>query len=342
MATPRRRPHPALTEQLFDEPYRFDFFQAVRLLARIRPESEPVGRSVSQRDEVVRFRALASLAFPPSPIQAIRPADDPLAPPEMTVAFMGLTGPTGVLPHCYTEMLIERNRAGDRTAAAFLDLLNHRLISLFYRAWEKYRPYLMHETSGEDGTSKHLFDLIGLGLEPLRGRNAFPDEAQRFFSGFFARRHRPAVVLAQLLNDYFGIPVKVLQFVGHWLPLAPEDRSRLGASGAYNELAASLVLGARVRDVQGKFRLRLGSLTFEKFLAFAPDGDNFRALAQMTRMYVDAEFTFDVQVVLAAEEVPACRLGPPSPTAPRLGRSAWLKSRPFSKDADDPIFPSGD
>jgi type VI secretion system protein ImpH len=282
-----------------------------------------------------------SLAFPPSEVQALKPSADPDAPPEMTVAFMGLTGPTGVLPHAYTDLLIDRARMGDRTAAGFLDLLNHRLISLFFRAWEKYRPYLAHERGEGDRASRHLFDLIGLGLEPLRNRNTFPDDALRFYSGFFARRHRPAIVLVRLLKEYFGLPIEVVQFVGQWLPLEPADRSRLGASGAHNGLGTTLVLGSRVWDEQGKFRIRVGPLTFAQFLAFSPDGADFRSLVQMTRMYADAEFTFDVQLILMAEEVPACHLGPKSPSGPRLGRTAWLKSRPMVKDAEDAVFPAG-
>lgn len=338
MATPSRRPDPPLTEELFAEPFRFDFFQAVRLLGRMRPGSARIGHTGRPGDEPVRFRASASLAFPPSEIREIRPGPES-RPPEMAVAFLGLTGPSGALPYCYTELLIERNRAGDRTAAAFFDLFHHRLISLFYRAWEKYRPYLAHERGEADGASKHLLDLVGLGPEPLRHRHAFPDEAVRYYSGFFARRHRPAVVLQRLLRDYFGLPIAIEQFQGQWLGLGEEDRSRLGASGAHNGLGTSLVLGSRVWDEQGKFRVRIGPLTYERFVALSPDGRDFRALASLTRAYVDAEFAFDVQLVLAAAEVPGCRIG--GGGSARLGRNAWLKSRPFVRDAEDAVFPSG-
>ena len=110
-------------------------------------------------------------------------------------------------------------RAGDRTPAAFLDLFNHRLISLFYRAWEKYRPFLRARAAAR-GTAprRHLFDLIGLGLEPLRDRHTFPDDALPYYAGFFAHRHRPAVVLGRPPGDYFGLPIEVVQFVGQWLP----------------------------------------------------------------------------------------------------------------------------
>ena len=122
----------------------------------------------------------------------------------MTVAFMGLTGPSGVLPLFYTKLLMERRKAGDRTLAAFLDLLNHRLISLFYRAWEKYHVIVPYERGEDDRFSRSLFHLIGLGTRGLRDRHDFPDEALLFYAGHFARRRRPAVVLEDVLRDAFG------------------------------------------------------------------------------------------------------------------------------------------
>src|SRR5262249_53650386 len=137
-----------VAERLFTEAYAFDFFQAVRLLERVQPQRRPVGRPGSPRDEIVRFRARLSLAFPPSPIyELIRPGEN--IAPAMTVNFLGLTGPSGVLPRCYTERLLIQDRdfrGPERySLRAWFDLFNHRMISLFYRAWEKYRFHLFHE-----------------------------------------------------------------------------------------------------------------------------------------------------------------------------------------------------
>ena len=340
MATTRGRTDPPLEQALFEEPYRFDFFQAVRLLGRLRPDRAPVGQEGHPGRELVRFRARQSLSFPPSSIHEIERPEDPARPPEMTVAFMGLTGPSGVLPRVYTELLMERRRSGDRTPAAFFDAFNHRAISLFYRAWEKYRFVVARERGRDDRFSDAVFSLLGLGARPLRNRHEFPDDALLFYAGFFAQRHRPAVVLEALLIDSFGVPVEVRQFVGRWLKLAPEDRSTAGISGAHNALGASTILGSKVWDEQGTIEVRVGPLSFHEFLAHQPDGPSGVSLAQMVRLFVDGEFDVRVRLVLRADEVPPCRLSSEPGLGSRLGRYAWPKSGRFDRDVDDAVFPA--
>jgi type VI secretion system protein ImpH len=243
-----------------------------------------------------------------------------------------------VLPHVYTELLLERGRAGDRTLADFLDLINHRLISLFYRAWEKHHVIVARERGGDDVC--HLFALIGLGIAPLRNRHSFPDIALLRYAGIFAQRRRPAVVLEALLGDVFGLPIAVEQFVPHWLELEPSDCSTIGAAGANNALGISMVLGDRVLDEQGSIRVRLGPLSLAQFQSFLPGGAGFRRLTELVRLFVDAELDFDVQLVLKAAEVPDCRLASDPGQGARLGRFAWLKARPLRRDPDDAVFRS--
>lgn len=338
MATPGGRTHPPLDRFLFEEPYRFEFFQAVLLLRRLHADRVRVGVEGPPDREAVRFRALNSLAFPASEVAKIEPPAGGLGPPTLTVAFMGLTGPTGVLPRHYTDFVSARRREGDEATASFFDLFNHRMISLFFRAWEKYRPGPAREGGGPDLLARSLLALIGLGTPGLGGRHTFPDTALLSHAGVFAQRRRPAVMLERLLQVHFGLDVEVRQFSGRWLALDSADRSALGPEGPHNGLGTGLSLGGRVWDEQGKFRLRLGPLTYRQFLAFSPDGPDFLALCQMTRLYVDGGLDFDVQLVLKADEVPGCLLSHAAGAGSRLGRHAWLKRQPRANDADDAVF----
>ncbi len=352
MATESRREDAPLEKLLFQEPYRFDFFQAVRLLERLDEGREPVGRDTRPGREPVRFVARLGLSFPASSIHDLRPAvaDRDLAPPGtpiMTVAFMGLTGPMGVLPTFYTEKLIEEflrcrrlKRDSIPPLAAFLDLFNHRLISLYYRAWDKNHPFSACERGAREPLDRAVFSLAGLRLPATREPAPFAGEALLFYAGLFASRRRHAAGLEDLLKGYFGEPVEVIQFVGRWLALGPGDRSRLGARGVNNTLRVNLSLGSRVWDERGKFRLRIGPLTYERYNEFLPGRPAFRALVKMARLYIGPEYEFDVQLVLRARDVPLCRLGA-APAGAQLGRNSWLTSRPANRDVDNTIFPSG-
>jgi type VI secretion system protein ImpH len=345
-------------ELLFREPCRFDFFQAVRLLERLAQEEalrdprrrrEPVGQDGTPEREVVRFRAQPALGFPFSEVSDLRTSRDGEVPPEMVVTFLGLFGPSGALPLHYTSLLLRRLRLRDTSLRDFLDLFNHRLVSLFYRAWEKYRLPFAYERAGLDPTrpgkdlcTEALYNLVGMGTPHLRGSLEIDDEAFLYYSGHFAHFPRTASALEALLGDYFGVPVQVLQFQGQWLLLSQEDRSCLPSrghpQGRNNALGIDAIAGKRVWDVQGKFRLRVGPLSYPEFRRLLPNGFGLRPLCQLTRSYVGADLDFDVQLVLRQEEVPRARLAARGSERSHLGWNAWLRTRPPVRDADQAIF----
>jgi type VI secretion system protein ImpH len=344
MAAESGRTDPSVADALFEEGYRFDFFQSVRVLERLYRHRAAVGRGARPADEVVRFQTHPSHAFPPSAIHEVKHPAGPGRPAEMTVAFMGLSGPSGVLPRHYTELILERARQKDSTFRDFLTLFDHRLISIFYRAWEKYRAPIGYEHArsrgeGLDAVSTYLFDLVGMGTAGLRGRfHALADESLLYYAGVLGRRTHGATGLQGVLRDYFGVPVEVSQFNGQWLALSEESRSRLGGADDGSNAIGSAVLGGRVWDQQAGFRLRLGPLDFAQFHDFLPSGTAFVPLAELARFYVGQEFDFDVQLVLKAADVPRCRLGDRGPQGPRLGWSTWLKTAEFDADAPDTIL----
>jgi type VI secretion system protein ImpH len=329
----------ALHQELCSEPYRFEFFQAVRLLERIYAERAPLGRHNVPAREAVRLRTPATLDFPPSQICGLVPENaDEDTPPHLTVAFMGLVGPLGVLPHAYTELLIERRRVHkDLTLHEFFDLFNHRLISFFYRAWEKYRFPVSYERRQErDLFTSCLFSLVGLGTEGLRGRTPVANAGLLHYSGLVAQRPHSASALQAVLADYFGITAQVQQFFGQWLKLDDASVSRLGRQN--NQLGVTTVAGARVWDVQSKFRVRLGPLSLAQLRAFTPEGPAFAATTALLRTFAGPEMDFDLQLVLAAPEVPACQLTTARADGPRLGWTSWLKTKPFAKDDEQVVI----
>lgn len=375
-------PRDSVAEMLFAEAYRFEFFQAVRVLLRLFPEREPVGRDADPDQEICRFRGRITLEMPASALYELLPGK-PGRPPELVCNFLSLAGASPApLPDHYAQFILDRMRRRDYTLRDFLDLFHHRLISLFYRAWEKYQSWIGYELAETQGRKQReagperwrwfvleerqrldvagqmLLDLIGLGTPALRyrmrerrrlaPRHEIADDTLRFYAGLFAQRHRSALGLECLLEDYFGVPVKVEQFCGQWLLLEEEHQTRLAGDGNRREgpgqgaggLGQGAVAGSRVWERQSKFRLRVGPLNYAQFRTFVPSGDAFKPLVQLTRLYVGKEFDFDVQLVLRGPEVPGCEL----PRAPaggvRLGWDAWVHNAPFETDVADAVFSS--
>jgi type VI secretion system protein ImpH len=329
------RPDPSVKETLFKEGYRFDFFQAVRLIERLYPQRQSVGRMASPAREAVRFCTRQSFVFPASQIHDIAEPLDEESPPRMTVSFMGLTGPLGVLPKHYTELMMQRLSQKDPVLRDFFDLFNHRLISLFYRAGEKYRFPMMYERAAAQDGEEHdaftqaLFALVGLGTRELRARLDM-NRVFVFYTGILRQRPCSASALQAVLHDYFNVPVTISQFIGKWLPLCEEDRSRLGI--ANNQLGRSVILGAAIWDAEIKFRLCIGPLTYARFCDFLPAGSALPILVHVVRFTVPQHLEFEIELLLKAAEVPACRIGQPEEYGPRLGWSTWLKSQEFSHD----------
>lgn len=332
-------------EALEEDPRSFGFFQAVRLLERLRPEGRPVGEWGDPADEVVRFSVPPHLNFPPNEIHDFRVDGEEAqeeAPPRMEVNFLGLTGPQGVLPREYTAWLAHRKRSRDPGPAEFLDLFNHRILSLFYRAWRKNRFDLhVEDPPRNGGLVQHLLDLLGLGLESYQDRTEVPDETLIRYAGLLAPQPRGAAALRQLLEDRLGVAVEVEEFVGGWFPLAQGDRCRLGTEEPSTRLGRGAVVGDEVWDPQSRVLLRVGPLSREEYHQFLPGGEKHREIRSLVRFFSHDQFEFALQLVLRADEVPGVVLdggeGETDEGRP-LGWCTWLRSAPRTRDADETVL----
>lgn len=319
------------------QPWPFSFFQAVRLLQQL-PDRAPVGRFAKPADEAVRFGAHTGMNFPASEIQSLDAG--PGRQRLMRVNIMGLTGPLGVLPLAYTALLGERQRARDHGARDFLDLFHHRLLSLFYQAWEKYRFLVGFERGERDRLSHHLADLIGLGTAGLENRQSVRDEALLFYTGLLGMGTRPAAALEQLLNDYFGVAVEVEQFAGAWQAIDAAHQCRLGEDedGFSGQLGRGALLGTQVWDEQSRVRIRLGPLTLGQYREFLPGGPAHAELKGLLAFYAGMQFDIEAQLVLGRDDVPVCELDAEAEVGVQLGWTTWVKSAPFERDPADTIL----
>ena len=184
--------------------------------------------------------------------------------------------------------------------------------------------------------------LVGQGTDGLRNRMAIGDELLLYYAGYFSHQPRTAAALQCMLRDVFDVPVEVEQFRGHWLDLDEPDQTCLPSAGLpngrYTRLGLETVIGVRVWDVQSKFRVRIGPLTYAQFVSFWPSEPNHMRLRDLTRSYVGPMLAFDLQTVLRGDEVPTCRLAPSGAHEPRLGWNTWIGTFAAAHDAENVVF----
>lgn len=319
----------ALFDALGREPWAFDFLQAMRRIECAFPEKPRWASALRPQDEPVRLGQEASLSFAPASLSAFKTQDG--APPRLEVRFFGLLGPNGPLPLHLTEYARHRQlHYGDPTFVRFLDLIHHRFLALFYRAWAQAQPTVSLDRPQQDRFATYVGSLIGIGQPTLRQRDQVPDTAKLFHAGLLARQVRNAEGLHAVLASYFELPVDVEQYVGHWMALRERDHSRLGR----NRLGSDTVLGRHVWDRQSKFRLHIGPMTLAQYQAFLPGGDALPRLADWVRFYTNGELGWDARLKLKHDQVPALRLA----GGARLGWTSWLGKRRTTRDADDLVL----
>ena len=315
---------PTLLEALLQHPALFGLDAAMAVLMRAAGRADVA--------DAVRFHATTGLGFVGSDIAAISKDE---ARFRITTGMLGLTGPSGVLPRPYSELVSGERRRRSPALSAFLDLLAQRPLAQFVQAGIKYRPHRAAEMAAiargantvapVDGLRTALLALVGYGTPGLAGRLATGEAPLLYHAATFAARPRSASRLGAMLSDWLQQPVEVQQFAGHWITLDPSQRTALPgrqAGGQFNRLGRDAAIGTRSWDIQSRIVLRTGPLTLREFEALMPGGRVLSRLMALAQAYLDGETECLIQPVLAAAEVPPLRLG----RAPRLGWNCWLPS----------------
>lgn len=317
-----------------DAALRMDFFE---LLRQIETPGHRFGRAGAPGSEPARLGQTARLAFAAADIAELKPGD----PPQVAVNVIGLLGPEGPMPLHLTRWVLERlsNRwfvgdtGGATTDKSFLDfvnLLQHRMIALYWRAWAEAQSDIQvaHENGGR--VSAVARALAGLGLPGSASGDGQLDNAKLRQATSLAQDVQSPDRLAAFLQTVLDVPVTITEFVGRWIEIPAHLQTRLGRQ--YAALGTGAVVGERVFDRQSRAEIRLGPLTLDQFTALL---DNDAAWERLRKAVVFAEgkgIDYGIRLVLAPGEAPPAQLG----TA-RLGRIAWLQPD-ATREADDLCF----
>jgi type VI secretion system protein ImpH len=314
----------------------FDFFELLRRLERDgrlfghtgRPEREParLGQHVRlgfATQDLVEFR---------------RPAGG--GPARITVANLGLLGPEGPMPLHLTRWVLDRlsqrwfagadaRHTSDTTFVDFVNVLQHRMIALFYRAWADAHPGVQVERTVGGRVRAMLQAMAGTGFPGTQNReNPELDAVKLRQAAALASQVDGPERLTLFISEAFSVPVKLKEFVAAWMTIPAALQTRLGMG--YAALGRSATIGPRTFSRQSRIELQIGPLGLDDYKAFLPGGKRLGVLKRAVRELIGEALDVDLRIVLARDEVPPARIG----TA-QLARTAWLAPPDERDDAKD-------
>ena len=240
-------------EDIKREPWRFDFFAAMRRIERSFPDRPRIGDSSSARHEYLALGQEPYMDFPASNLAKVDQRPDGRL--RILTKFLGLLGPQGALPLATTEEVHSWILMRDEAFPRFLDLLNNRFLQLFFRAWADARPIAQRDRPKDDRFVAYVGSAIGLGSPIFHALDTIPDAGKLSFAGLIAARTKSSSRLRSLIGGLFSVKVEIDELVGSHLKLEAGDRTYLGQANA--GLGNEILVGASVFSVQDKMRIRI-------------------------------------------------------------------------------------
>ncbi|CDX60457.1 conserved hypothetical protein [Mesorhizobium plurifarium] len=311
----------------------FDFFE---LLRRLEQRRGLFGHSGTADREPARLGQHVRLSFSARDVVKFQDASEK-APARVTVANLGLLGPEGPMPLHLTRWVLDRlsqrwftgadsEQTSDTTFVDFVNILQHRMIALYYRAWADAHPAVQVERSVGGRVRAMLEAMAGIGLPGTQDPEL--DTVRLRQAGSLANQVDGAERLTLFLATAFKVPVEIKEFVAAWITIPKALQSRIGK--AYAALGGGATIGPRVFSRQSRIELRVGPLSLDDFKSFLPGERRLALFKKAVRDMIGEALDVDLRIVLARDAVPAPKLG-----TIQLGRTSWL-SRPAEKgDADD-------
>jgi len=287
---------------------RYNFFQLVDLIHRHHGDDLEQAQDEKPQQERIRFSASAGLGFPGSDVvSAASPAHEH-APYQLEVSFLGLHGSQSPLPGYYLEEMAWEAGQNLGVRRHFLDFFNHRLVTLFHRAWRKYRYYVRFRPEASDGFSDHIFALVGLIDPKLRQATPVNWSKMLAYAGLMAGRSRSPEVVSGIIGHCFDLDsVEIEQWVLRRVDIPQDQQTQLGRANA--SLGNDTLVGAAVRDRSGKFVLRIRNLDRKRFAEFLPDGEEHERLIKLVEFVTREQLAYDLELQMREKDIRPMKLG---------------------------------
>ena len=296
-----------------------DFHHSVvSIQAQKKAHQGDVGTDILPKNELIRFKVPQNLGFPGEALEKIVPPESDKHQFELHVNFLSLTGASGVMPRHFSERVIEKSKQKDDVLKEFLDIFNHRLISLYHRAWEKYRLPLQLQHQLASGKASPIVKA----LQSFVGSDC---DLQLGFGGLYASQIKSAQSLKQVLRALSGCEVEISENIGKWISLDPSEQTQLPSAslpdGKHAQLGLGAVIGTKVWDVNSTIEISIYADSAAAVCRLMPNGTLLSTLRELASSYLPAHIKARWTLVAKHIDMPTSRL---SQTSVGLGQGTAL------------------
>lgn len=313
-----------------DELYQQGFAPLLRYLDANAPLAARIGYSISPKQDFVRFGQTPLLHFHASAFTNVK-FDNNSGDYKLKNSYWGMLGINGPLPSHLTEYAIERNyRLKDTTFTEFLDVFNHRFISLFYRAWADAEPTVSHDRPDQDSFKNRLSAISG---ETSAIQDTFHQNKNihQYLAGLYSQKNRSAKTLCQILSEYLKLDVTINEFQGRWYDLQTNEKTKLGALNA--TLGVDSIIGSKTFQRSFNFSINVGPVSYTEYINLLNNEHRLKTMVELTQKNVGQEYEFTINFILKPKQTKACQLG-----SAKLGINSWSQDKSSHLTQLDPIL----
>ncbi|MFN3355530.1 MAG: type VI secretion system baseplate subunit TssG [Pseudomonas sp.] len=319
MATPDGPTASVLTE-LSGVIREYSLFQAiVQVLKRLREANPALDDDALYK--CLEFQANPGLGFPGHEIDRVEFfVECGQLRARLRLNVLSLCGAASPLPAFYSEQAYADGAGGNATRD-FLDVFHHRLQRLMLPIWRKYRYRACFQAGAGDAFSEHMFALIGLRGRQIRMAAQLDCKRLLPYLGLLGLKAHSASLIETVLRYYFKHDqLFIEQWVKRSVVIVAAQRNQLGVTNS--RLGLDQVLGSRVTDRSGKFRVHIHGLDWQRFHGFLPMGTDYPLLCALVQLTARDPLEYDLRLVLARDQIRPLHIG--EHNVCRLGWTSWL------------------
>ncbi|NNJ15348.1 type VI secretion system baseplate subunit TssG [Pseudomonas putida CSV86] len=301
----RHAPEP-LSQTLRERPQGFELLQALLILEHENRKATSLGCGSVPQNEAVRLRGPLTPVFAVAQVEKLsHDTTDPR--PILSTPVFGLGGADGPLPYAFQEWLQQRAVARDHAPAEFLDLFQHRLLSLLYRALRKHRIAFGFARPEASPVHRQLRALSGLLPQGLHERQGLPDAVLLARTALLAGGRRSLAGFVSIVRHHFGLPLSIAPYTGAWCEIPPGSRSVLGRGRRNLSLGRTAIAGKHIWDEHAGITLTFSPLSQAQADSLLPGADVHGQLADLAALYFGPDL--DCRLVLEIKGAPVLHLG---------------------------------